>query len=227
MRLDAGWVLGFGQDFEQLIVGKEVESGEGCSLTLEVIIESSLNAIQSILAFLEGLKEGSIPSETNDLSIFDYLRHHGLPLRVYIPKISGLNGQVLLDIRRGEDRLKIKPHGLHLDPILREIKRIEQPFLPILNLSLEDLRIRTALHRLCLHDLVIQDLLHFVNRSAGYNKSTSVSPFLKLYVDWCPIVLHLSDDLLYAELFLCVLRDDIQLRDLIEDLIDFYQLADV
>lgn len=186
-----------------------------------------MNSVQSVLAFLEGLEERSIAGETNYLRVLYYLRHHGLPLRVDIPKVSGLDRKMLLDIRRRENGLKIQPHRLHLDPILREVKRIQQPLLPILNLSLKYLRIRTALHGLCLHDLIIQNLLHLINRSTGYNKRASVSPLLKFHVDWRPIVLHLSDDLLNTELLLCVLRDDIQLGDLIEDLIDLDQLADV
>lgn len=114
---------------------------------------------------------------------------------------------------------------MHLDPILRKIKRIEKPLLPILNLRLEDLSIGTALHRLRLDDLVVQDLLHFVYGCTSNDESASIAPFLELDIDRRPIVLHLADDLFNTELLLSILRNDLQLWDFIENFIDLDQFS--
>ena len=55
MGLHTCGVFGLGKDFKELVVRKEVETREGGTLALQVIIESSLNTIESVLALLESL----------------------------------------------------------------------------------------------------------------------------------------------------------------------------
>jgi hypothetical protein len=45
MGLHTGGIFGLGQNFKEFVVGKEVEAREGGTLTLQVIIESSLDTI--------------------------------------------------------------------------------------------------------------------------------------------------------------------------------------
>jgi len=218
-------VLSLRENFKQLVVREEVESREGGPLALEVVVQTALDSVERVLAFLQSLQKGPILGEVDDLRILHDFRHHRLPVSIHIPEIGCLDGEMLLDIRRGENRLEIEPHGLHLDPILRKIKRIEQPLLPIPYLRLEDLSVGTALHRLRLDDLVVQDLLHLVYRCTGNDESASIAPFLELDIDRRPIVLHLTDDLFNTELFLSVLGNDLQLWDFIEDFVDLDQFS--
>jgi hypothetical protein len=129
---------------------------------------------------------------------------------------------MLFDIRRRENGLKIEPHGLHFDPILREVESIKKPVLPVLYLCLENFGVGATLHCLGLDNLIIEDLLHFIDRSACHDEGACISPFFQLHLDGCPIILHLLDDLFNSKLLLGVLRDDLKLSHLFEDLVYFH-----
>lgn len=107
MRLHSRGVFSFRKNFKQLVVRKEVESREGGSLALEVVVQTALNSIECVLAFLQCLQKGPIFCEVDDLSILNNFRHHRLPVSIHIPEICRLDREMLLDIRRREDGLEI------------------------------------------------------------------------------------------------------------------------
>ena len=46
MGLHCLWVLGLAENFQQIVVGQEVESGENLSLRLEIHVQGFLNLFQ-------------------------------------------------------------------------------------------------------------------------------------------------------------------------------------
>jgi hypothetical protein len=55
MGLHSSGVFGLRQDLQELIIREEIETRECSSLSFEIIVEASLNPIQSILAVLESI----------------------------------------------------------------------------------------------------------------------------------------------------------------------------
>ncbi len=99
MGLHSSGVFGLRQDLQQLIIREEIETRECSSLSFEIVVEASLNPIQSILTVLESVEERPIVGEVDDLGILAYFGHHGLPVAVYVPEVSGFDREMLLDIR--------------------------------------------------------------------------------------------------------------------------------
>jgi hypothetical protein len=51
--LDGSGFLGLGENFEQIVIGQEVETGELLSLLLEIVVQFLLNKFQILVSLLE------------------------------------------------------------------------------------------------------------------------------------------------------------------------------
>ena len=109
-------------------------------------------------------------------------------------EFGSLLGESLLDVRRRENWLQVEPNALHLHEVLKELQGVVQPLLPLHNSGLEYLRERRALHGDGLHNLVVQNLLHFVHRPPADHLGPGVLPRFQLHGDRLPVLQHLVED---------------------------------
>ena len=67
MGLDSRGILGLGEDLKQLIIGQEVEPGEGGPLGLQVLTKTLLDLVQELVALLQVVQEPGIRTQGDDL----------------------------------------------------------------------------------------------------------------------------------------------------------------
>jgi len=105
---------------------------------------------------------------------------------------------VFHDIRRAENGFQINPNLLHIAPLVGEVKRVLQPLFPIFDLLFENLGKRRTFHSLGLDRLVIQQLLDFLDRSAGHSKRACFAPRLQGSLHYFPLFELFGHDLFYG-----------------------------
>ena len=49
MRLNSGWVLGFGQNLQQLVIRQEEEASKEKTLLLQIVVQALLNVFQKVV----------------------------------------------------------------------------------------------------------------------------------------------------------------------------------
>ena len=57
MRTDVLDFLGLGEDFKEILRGQEVETSEDSTLFFKIVLETTLNLLEVLIAHLEGLEE--------------------------------------------------------------------------------------------------------------------------------------------------------------------------
>mmetsp|Transcript_12963 Transcript_12963/g.30944 ORF Transcript_12963/g.30944 Transcript_12963/m.30944 type:complete len:678 (-) Transcript_12963:353-2386(-) len=127
-------VVSIGEDFQQCLVGHEVEPREGLLLLLQVIVERLLAELDVLVQFLEEVFPPLSAARLHDVGALRGLVHHLLPLVVQLLKALRVLRQLRTDILRlHEDGLQTLPVLLDFHPNGEDIVNCPQVGLPFID----------------------------------------------------------------------------------------------
>mmetsp|Transcript_11715 Transcript_11715/g.17877 ORF Transcript_11715/g.17877 Transcript_11715/m.17877 type:complete len:458 (-) Transcript_11715:730-2103(-) len=200
MGLHTEGLLGFGKDFEQLVVGQEVEPGEEASLGLEVVVETLLDAFQLLVGSLENLAELLNLYDSEGCGVVIDAVHEVVPGDVDFLELGAFDGHLVDDILRREDGLEVQPDGLHLQPEVEVLLGSHQHGLPLHDLLQHELSEGRALHGLRLDNVVVECSLDEFNCLTTEDEGVFALGFDACELERSPLILHLEHGPLVAEL---------------------------
>lgn len=127
VRLHLFDVLGLRQNFEQLIIGQEVETGEDGTLSFEVILKTLLDAIEIQVHGFNGRKHGLLVTKAGGQSVGVLLGtlDNFSPVLIDLLEALSLTRKLLHDIGGVENGLQVLPLLLALDPLFDCVGNIE------------------------------------------------------------------------------------------------------
>ena len=135
MRLHGLNILGLGQDFQELVVGQEVEPREAHSLGLQVILQILLHLLESLVTLLEELQPPWGASRLQGVASVLGPPHDVLELLINSKEGLGLVRKLPLNIRRAEDALKVHPLLLALEPLVKSVREQAQLVVQLVHLG--------------------------------------------------------------------------------------------
>ena len=135
VRLHGLNILGLGQDFQELVVGQEVEPREAHSLGLQVILQILLHLLESLVTLLEELQPPWGASRLQGVASVLGPPHDVLELLINSKEGLGLVRKLPLNIRRAEDALKVHPLLLALEPLVKSVREQAQLVVQLVHLG--------------------------------------------------------------------------------------------
>ena len=131
MRLHSTGLLRLRQNLQELIVGKEVESREGHTFGLQVVLQVLLDLIQVCVMVLERVQSCFITRRRLErVGLVVGLLHDELPALVHRLKRLGRTRELTDNIGRVENRLEVHPRTLACHPFVEgflEMHKLRPP----------------------------------------------------------------------------------------------------
>mmetsp|Transcript_11716 Transcript_11716/g.17888 ORF Transcript_11716/g.17888 Transcript_11716/m.17888 type:complete len:222 (-) Transcript_11716:3415-4080(-) len=217
MGLHTEGLLGFGKDFEQLVVGQEVEPGEEASLGLEVVVETLLDAFQLLVGSLENLAELLNLYDSEGCGVVIDAVHEVVPGDVDFLELGAFDGHLVDDILGGEDGLEVEPDRLNLQPEVKVLLRAHEQVLPLHDAVDHEPSEWRSLHSLCLDDMVVQDGLNEFYCFTLENERVLARYINASELQRHPLLFHLVHDLLVGPLLGGLITDVFKLILMAED----------
>jgi len=205
VRLDPERVLGLGQDFKKLVVGKEVEPGKPGSLSFEIVAQSLLDHVEKLATLLEALEELLVVAKLDAQHIASGRNHRLAPVLVYAIEPLPLDGELLVYVGRVENGLQVQPIPLDRKPLVHNLGHHLEGFVPVVNTLLEGPLEGGEGHCLGHRDVLVEER-HVLVRALE-NGSSSFSVGVDEQSDRLPSFLHLVQSGFYVVLLSGLLRD--------------------
>ena len=117
-----------------LIIGKEVESGEGSPFGLQVVFQLLLDVLQALIGILEFDQKSIGATAVNDQGLLLGLSHVVSPELISQLELLGFVRELLLDVLGVEDVLQVHPLALEGEPLVQHVRDVAQLLLPLLHL---------------------------------------------------------------------------------------------
>lgn len=162
VRLHCCRFLCLRQNFKQVIIRKEVKSGEFLSFLLQILIQRFLDVLQFFICISEFLQQAF--SATYLHNVFDLLSKLNvcLPDIIYRSEFFALSRKLFRNVTRIKYWLKIHPVALTLHPFFHHIRNHLQLAIPSDNLFLKWFFKGTKLDNLGIDQMFIKSSLNLV-----------------------------------------------------------------
>lgn len=191
MGLHSKGLLGFREDFKQLVRGQEVESWEESSLGFKIVVKTLLNFFKVSVGRVQDFSDVvPLHDSKGSLGIVNS-GHQSSPGSINTLELGSFLWHLVHDIVRGEDWLQVKPHRLHLEPHFQVFLGLQEHSLPLLDFLLKEISEWRTFHGLGLNDVVIK--LSSDELDSFSIKNKGLSPVLGVEVKRLPISSHLLE----------------------------------
>ena len=136
--VDLARVPAVAEQFEEVVIGQEVEPGEGPSLGLEQAVEDLLTFVEALRYVVKVVVEVFDEQGDEDIGVVVNAVHVGTDPAVEDVELVNIADELpVLVLLGGKDGLKVDPLPLHLGEHLEGLGNLLQVVLPGLNLVLE------------------------------------------------------------------------------------------